>query len=327
MRECPEDFLVEEVPAYPPCGHGTHLFVQFEKSGLTTPAAVSALATSLGVPAQRASYAGLKDRHAITRQWASFEGGDPSRLPQAAIPGIQVLAHAYHTNKLKTGHLKGNRFTIRVRNPQAGAEVAKAIFAKLDAEGCPNYYGEQRFGQHGDNAQVAIAFLTGQSRAPRDRFKRRLLFSAFQAELFNRWLADRVERGELATAIAGDLMRREDSGGLFTSDDLDDLKSRSAEFAISATGPMFGADMRRPLEEAWAREERLLAESGVDEDMLSRWQRLGAGTRRACRVRPMDVRVESEPDAIVVHFELPKGAYATTIMREVMKTEADDQPT
>lgn len=324
MRHQPEDFLVDEVPAYLPCGTGVHLFVHFEKRELSTPAAVSALGRALGVPASRCAFAGLKDRHAVTRQWASFEGASSDRLQGMEIPNLRVLAHGYHTNKLRTGHLKANHFRIRVRNPQGDPALARELLGQLATHGCPNYYGEQRFGRDGDNAETALAFVSGSQRPPRDRFQRKLLFSAFQSALFNSWLADRVQRGELAQAIPGDLMRKEDTGGLFTSQDQSDLQQRTAAFTISATGPMFGADMRDPESTALVRETELLAASGVTHDMLVANKKLGTGTRRVCRVRPVDWSVDVEGQDLVIAFTLPKGAYATTVMREVMK---DDLPT
>lgn len=321
MRQQPEDFLVDEVPAYLPSGKGVHLYVHFEKRDLTTPAAVSALGRALAVPASRCSYAGLKDRHAVTRQWASFEGADPDRLRNVDIPNLNVLEHGLHTNKLKTGHLRANKFRIRVRNPAGDAGVAENLLSHLAATGCPNYYGEQRFGRDGDNAEAAFAFVSGAQRPPRDRFQRKLLFSAFQSALFNSWLADRVQRGELAQAIGGDLMRKEDTGGLFTSEDLNDLQARTAQFAISATGPMFGADMRSPVAEALAREQELLATAGVSYDMLVTHKKLGSGTRRVCRIRPEHWSVDQEGSDLVIAFTLPRGSYATVVMRELMKDE------
>lgn len=320
MRIELQDFVVDEVPAYSPSGQGDHLFVHFEKAGITTPVAVGAIARALDVPRQRSSFAGLKDRQGITTQWASFEHADGEKLLNVDLPGVRIIEHARHTNKLKTGHLKSNRFAIRVREPEAGLDVAQSILAELLDIGCPNYYGEQRFGRDGDNAQSGAAFITGAAPMPKDRFKRKFLFSAFQSDLFNRWLSQRVLNGELAKAIDGDLMRKEDSGGIFTSDDLADLQLRVERFEISPTGPMFGAEMRAAEAIAARRETELLAASGVSLEMLARFKKLGAGTRRQARIRPHNARVEQEDGALIFYFELPKGAYATTIMREFMKS-------
>lgn len=325
MRVQLDDFVVDEIPAYPPCGQGDHLFVRFEKTDLTTPTAVKALARALHVPPDRASFAGLKDRRGVTRQWASFEHAKAEHLEGFDDPKVRVLEHARHKNKLKTGHLVGNRFEIRIRECAADAATASGILAELVEQGCPNYYGEQRFGADGNNAEAALAFLRGETRPPRDRFQRRFLFSAFQSALFNTWLAARVSAGELHRVVEGDLMRKEDSGGLFTSDDLADLEQRVAAFEISATGPMFGASMRKPLAEAAAREAQLLERFNITEDLLHQHRKLGEGTRRVCRIRPEGVHVAQEdPTTLRLAFALPKGAYATTVLREVMKVGEPD---
>ena len=117
MRHLLEDFQVDEVPAYLPSGTGGHLFVRFEKTDLTTPAAVSLIAKALQVKSHTAGFAGLKARRGITRQWASFEGATPEQLSELTLPpNLRILEHGLHAHKLKTGHLKSNRFQIRVRN-------------------------------------------------------------------------------------------------------------------------------------------------------------------------------------------------------------------
>lgn len=321
----PADFRVDEIPAYAPAGAGTHCFVRFEKVGRTTPDAVRALARALDADPSAAGTAGLKDRNAVTTQWASFEGVDPERalaLGADAVPGVRVLEAARHPHKLRTGHARGNRFALRL--PAAAPddrERAQAILARLDRTGLPNYFGPQRFGADGGNVARARRWLCEGGAPPRERFERRLLVSALQSSLFNAVAAERVRDGLLARALAGDLLRKEDTGGLFTTDDLADAARRVAAWEISATGPMFGPEMRWPLADALAREERALAAAGLTREELARFGRLGQGTRRPLRVRPTRVEVAERDGALELAFELPSGSYATVLLAELLAAE------
>lgn len=325
IREAAEDFQVEEIPAYAPEGRGDHLFVHFQKTDLSTPEAVRRIADALAVDADQAGFAGLKDKHAVTTQWASFFGATPERAASLALPGIEVLHAARHPHKLRTGHLRGNRFRLRIRGTQAGAlEVAREVLGELAHSGSPNYYGEQRFGTRGLNLERAHAWLVQRERAPRSRFDRKLLASVWQAQLFNTWLAARLRDGTWRSALHGDLMRKEDTGGLFTAEDHAEAQARAERFEISATGPMFGTDMRWPTHEALAREEQLLADSGMAKERMRELRNVAPGTRRVARIRPEDVSVELESsDCLRLELTLPKGAYATIVLRELQKPEEE----
>lgn len=324
IREGADDFQVDEIPAYAPEGRGDHLFVRFEKTDLSTPEAVRRIAEALGVRADQAGFAGLKDKRAVTTQWASFLGASPERASALTLPGITVREVARHPHKLRTGHLRANRFRLRIRGVQAGADaIAREVLDPLARHGSPNYYGEQRFGGDGQNLARARAWIIERGPAPRARFDRKLLASVWQAELFNAWLAARLRDGTWRSAIHGDLMRKEDTGGLFTAEDAREAAERAERFEISATGPMFGADMRWPNHEARAREEALLAGAGLTQDRLRELRNIAPGTRRVARVRPEDVRVELESsDCLRLELTLPKGAYATVVLRELMKPDA-----
>lgn len=157
-----EDFVVEEAPLYPFSGDGTHIYFQLEKRGLNTQQAIHDLAAALDVPRREFGYAGLKDARAVTRQWLSIEHMEPDRLRAIQLPRMRVLEVTRHTNKLKLGHLRGNRFAIRVRNTPADrlADVKHAL-DELVRRGVPNFFGPQRFGQRGDNADIGRALLAG----------------------------------------------------------------------------------------------------------------------------------------------------------------------
>jgi tRNA pseudouridine13 synthase len=321
IRAQPEDFQVEEVPAYAPEGHGEHLFVRFSKTALNTPDAVRRIADALGVDPRDAGWAGLKDRWAVTTQWASFFRADAERARALALPGIHVLEARAHPHKIRTGHLRANRFAILIRGASDQAALAAQLLEMLAHRGAPNYYGEQRFGRDRQNLARARAWLIAGERAPRDRFQRKLFASTLQSELFNQWLADRVRRDELDRPVLGDLMRKEDTFGMFTAVDVEEAAQRMQRWEISATGPMFGAKMRWPEADALAIERALLERSEVTEDLLARQRAWLPGARRVARVRPEDVECRGVPVGIALRFTLPKGAYATVILRELLKPE------
>jgi tRNA pseudouridine13 synthase len=255
IRATPEDFRVEEIPAYEPSGEGQHLFVQLEKTGLNTQDAVAQMARALRADPAQASFAGLKDRHAVTTQWASFFGADPEAALALELPGIRVLRAARHPHKIRTGHLRGNRFVIRVEcDAEPSFAVANAVLSELVATGCPNFYGEQRFGRDRQNLTRARRWLLEGGRAPRDRFERKLLVSTLQSEAFNHWLDLRMRRVGLGRALAGDVMRKEDSGGLFVAHDVVEVQARMDRWELSPTGPIFGTKLRSRVRRARARE-------------------------------------------------------------------------
>jgi tRNA pseudouridine13 synthase len=155
-----EDFRVEEVPLYPACGSGTHAYFLIEKRGLSTIQAVHDLALALNVRRRDIGFAGLKDARAVTRQWMSIEHVDPERVRTLVLPRIRVLEVTRHTNKLRLGHLRANRFVIRVRQtePDRLVELQEGL-RMLERVGVPNYFGEQRFGDRGDGWEVGRAIL------------------------------------------------------------------------------------------------------------------------------------------------------------------------
>jgi tRNA pseudouridine13 synthase len=325
LRATPEDFRVDELPAYLPSGAGPHLYVRIEKRGRTTRDVVRALAAALGVPERDAGYAGLKDRDAVTTQWLSFPAPRDPAPGTLDGPGLRVLEVSRHANKLRPGHARGNTFAVAVR----GGDLARAgaCAGALAATGLPNFFGPQRFGREGGNAAVGRALLAGEAtpearRAARDRFLRRLSISAWQSALYNRWLVERMADGLFATALAGDVLKKLDTGGLFTCDDPAIDAPRVARFEVSPAGPMFGHKLRPAAGEALAREQRLLDAEGIGPADLARGGGEAEGTRRASRLH-VEVQLEPREDGYLARFELPKGSYATVVMRELMKVEGE----
>jgi tRNA pseudouridine13 synthase len=323
VKERPEDFVVDEIPAYTPSGAGEHLFVRFEKVGLDTEQTIRRIAEALAVDPRASGWAGLKDRHAVTTQWASFHRGDPARARALEVPGVRILEAAMHENKLRTGHLEGNRFTLRLRGADpARASDAERVLGELARSGVPAFFGEQRFGRGGSTLSRARAWIVDGGRGPRAPFERKLLVSALQSSIFNVICAERMRTIGLAGILDGDLVRKEESGGLFVATELDEVRGRAARFEVSATGPMFGAEMRWPEREAKAMEEAALQAAGLDQAKLASFRRAGEGTRRRLRFWLRDVRVSADVDGLVLAFTLPAGAYATIVLRELTRDAA-----
>jgi tRNA pseudouridine13 synthase len=340
FKERPEDFVVEELPAYEPSGEGTHVFVRFSKTGLTTLDAVRAIARALGCEPREAGFAGMKDKQAVTTQTVSLQtprGTTSADLAARALAlrldGIAVHDARPHNHKIKPGHLAGNRFAITLRGlaPDRVDEVGASL-ARISREGVPNAFGAQRFGRSGDNVSRALAWLRDGAPPPRDPRLQRLLWSAVQSAIFNAVLDARVLDGTWTTPLAGDLLKLRTSGGLFLCTDPDTDRPRAASGEVSPTGPMVGTGMRWP-EGAPAELERRIAGTTLGNDFdLSRTRRLGEGTRRALRMWVQDLRWEAgnadpghAPDCCRVYFVLPKGGYATTVLGAVFALAGESE--
>lgn len=328
FRPAPETFTVEEVPAYLPTGAGEHTFVWIEKRGLTTLDAVNLLAGRLGVAARDIGYAGMKDRHATTRQWLSVPRVPPATIMAAAEndPGVlRVLQAESHGNKLRVGHLRGNRFTVVVTDV-GGAEQGRRLrdaVLELARVGMPNRYGAQRFGAGADNATRGVAILRGTVRE-RDQRRRRLLLSAAQSAVFNAVLARREAAGTVRRVLSGDVLQKTDTGGVFVTDDPATDQARLEAGNVVVTGPMPGGWAREPPADTEARavEDAAMAELGVGRAEFAAAGRDLPGTRR-----PLVVPVTAAADTAVTYladtdsarlqFELPAGVYATVLLESV----------
>lgn len=160
LRSRPEDFFVQEIPAYEPSGEGEHVLIEIQKLGLTTFAAIDRVARTLDVNPREIGFAGMKDADAVTRQHLTVPRVDPEKLMAIQTPGLSVLSAAKHINKLRLGHLKGNRFAIKIRDAEPAHVVRlRPILDRLEQTGLPNYFGEQRFGRRGDNDRLGAAIL------------------------------------------------------------------------------------------------------------------------------------------------------------------------
>lgn len=320
FKQVPEDFEVEELPAYEPCGDGEHLFLWVEKRGRSTQDVAKALGRALGLTERDVSWAGLKDRQAVTRQFLCVPAKKAEALvPTLALPGVAVLSAKRHRNKLKTGHLHGNRFQLTLREVR-DVGAAKATLERLRATGLPNYFGEQRFGGAGDNAAKGKAILLAGGRH-RDRFERKLFLSAYQSELFNRVLARRLEGGTFAKALAGDVLKKQLTGGEFLCEAPEVDQPRVDAFEVSPTGPLFGPEMRAPAGGVAALEAQVLADDGVTAELFIAGGGETLGARRHLRV-PLDAQLDDDGGSVVrLGFTLPAGSYATVVLRELFKQD------
>jgi tRNA pseudouridine13 synthase len=321
IRKTPEDFVVEEIPAFEPSGEGEHLYVRITKRDLTTNEAVKRVCAALGVDERGAGYAGMKDKRAVTTQTISVPFPRARSAEEALgieLDGVTVVAATRHVHKLKPGHLKGNRFTIVLRD--LAEQAVPAVIEKLDEAGrlgVPNSFGPQRFGKDGDNPERALAWLAGRTSGPKDRRDRRFLFSALQAHVFNRVLDIRRARDTFRQPLMGDLIKKTDTGGIFTCTDPDTDALRAERGEIAPTGPIFGAKMRWPEGEPAKIEREMLKECVGNSTAFDEHPELGEGSRRpfVLRVSELVARpLGEDPAALRVLFVLPKGGYATTLL-------------
>jgi tRNA pseudouridine13 synthase len=318
----PDHFVVEEVPLYEPVGEGEHVYVRLTREGWTTRTLQQRLTSFFDLREVDVGCAGLKDKHARVTQTFSLLLHDVDeatvvRRIQEALP-VEVVWAKRHRNKLRRGHLLGNRFRIVVLRPEPEAVArAEAIAQVLQAHGLPNFYGVQRFGIDGDNAQRGREVLLG--RGPRERWLKRFLLSAYQAALFNAWLTERIQRDWFERLLTGDIAKKTDTGGLFEVMDAEVELPRFQQREITYTGPIYGARMRWASGEPGELERMVLERAEVTTEMLRR-ARLD-GSRRPARLYLNDLSIELHPDGLLFTFTLPKGAYATTVLREFMKTE------
>jgi len=321
MRATPEDFQVFEVPLATPEGAGEHVWLQVRKRNSNTPWVATQLAAFAGVSPSAVSYAGLKDRHAVTEQWFSVHlpGRSDPDWSALAHGDFQVLGAQRHTRKLKTGALRGNRFRIRLREVTADSEALHARLQQIRQGGFPNYFGAQRFGLNGDNLQEAARlFRQPQRRMPRAR--RGIYLSAVRAALFNRVLGARVEAGLWNHMVPGDALQLEGRSACFVAVAPDsETLARLQALELHPTGPLCGDG------DALCRDAALALECEQlqgHQDWIEGLCRAGlAPARRALRALARELHWCEEADGSwLLEFYLPAGSYATTLLGELVDT-------
>ena len=321
----PEDFDVEEIPAYEPAGTGDHLFLWIEKRDIGAEFFTRGVARRLGISSGEVGTAGLKDRRAVTRQWVSVPAAVEPRLAELEGDGVRVLRVSRHGNKLRPGHLRGNRFRILIRDvPADAAERAAPILDRIRRDGLLNFYGPQRFGRDGETARLGLDLLTGGRGGGRNPFLRKLALSAAQSVLFNDYLGRRLTDGLLRTVLQGEVMAKWPAGGMFVAGDLPVEQARFDARETVHAGPMFGRKTFPAEGIAAEREAVVLRDAGLTVDSFSGFGKLLMGTRRHNLIYVDELTAESEADGLRLTFTLPAGSYATVLLREVMKGESGD---
>lgn len=320
LRHRPEDFQVEEELGYEPEGEGEHLWLWLEKRGMNTDQLARRLAAIAGVRRGDVSYAGLKDRHAVTRQWFSLH------LPKAGLeraaqwqePSWRVLRVVRARRKLRRGGARGNRFVIVLRDLRGDRQAVEVRLREIAARGVPNYFGEQRFGR--DNLARAEAMAGGKLQVG-DRHLRGIYLSSLRSALFNAVLARRVRDHVWDRALAGEALNLAGSRSYFVTDAVDnDVMHRLATGDIHPTGPLWGRG------DPPSRGAALALESAVVAACPEKWSRAcvdaGMGQeRRSLRLPVGHLHWEwCGDDLLQLVFGLPGGAYATAVIREIADT-------
>ena len=317
LRSCPEDFVVEEIPRVHPEGEGSHLWLWVEKRAANTDWVARELATVAGCAQRDVGFAGLKDRHAVTRQWFSVPVTETTRegFENAEIEGVQVLDVHKHTRKLKRGTLNGNRFHLKIRDFNGEATQTKQRMQQIRAHGVPNYFGPQRFGHQGRNVEQGFKLLNRRARLQRN--KRSIYLSAIRSFLINQVLAERVRRGSWNTIIDGDLAMLDGTQSIFPCEKPDtEIEERCQRLDIHPTGPMPGEKGTQPTADAIELEQTVLQHWPELAGVLIA-QRVQA-SRRALRLVPAELKWSFEGSVLDLTFVLPPGTYATTVLREIL---------
>lgn len=318
LRQQLEDFQVEEIPAYPLSGEGEHLYLYLEKRGVTTAHMVRELGSQLGIKEKQMGVAGLKDKHALTRQWISIPAKFEHKLDRFVLDGVQILQTDRHTNKLGLGHLQGNRFMVRVREAAGQAERAEQLLQQLMRQGVPNYFGPQRFGLQGLNAEEGVRVLTGESKV-RDPRVKRFLISSVQSLIFNHFVSLRLQRNLFNAVLVGDMAKKHDTGGVFMVEDAAVESVRAAAGEISATGTLFGKKTKPLTGGAGELEREALATFHLSPETFAGRR----GDRRLTRIFLKEASIEATEDGYRANLVLPKGSFATSVLRELMKVSVD----
>ncbi|RUM73677.1 MAG: tRNA pseudouridine(13) synthase TruD [Sulfurovum sp.] len=336
------DFIVEEIPLYDFSGEGEHLVVKIRKKEMTTWEMLDVLSSHLGIRRRDIGYAGLKDKHAMTIQYISLPANLKERLSTFEHDKIKILETTRHNNKIRVGHLKGNRFDIRLKKVLGiQKEKLDSVLKWVDANGVPNYFGNQRFGTNGDNWQDGKKLLDGTLKM-RDKKTREFLMGSYQSYLFNQWLSKRMEinllieefneeeveqlmklpEGSLRGTkkqphffklLEGDLMMHYPYGKLFEVEDLNKEAERFATKDTAPTGLLPGTKTKRATHSA------AIIESQFDEPL-----KLNGARRYAwIQVEEIKKRYVEEKAHYELSFMLPKGSYATNVL-DVLRGEGNE---
>ena len=321
LRLEPEDFLVEEMLGFEPAGAGEHVLLKVRKRAANTLWVARELARLAGCRPVDVGYAGLKDRHAVAVQWFTVprRGRAVAQWPGAGGEGFEVLEAHAHARKLPRGALAGNRFRIRVRGLEPPTDALDARLRAIRARGVPNYFGPQRFGRHGSN----LWDLPEDPGALRGG-ERGFVLSAARSLVFNAVLAERVRQGCWEALQPGDRAILDGRGSHFAVEALDEtLRQRAARLEIHPTGPLWGRgtpgaagavlELETRVAGGYSRACALIEAAAMDPQ------------RRSLRLAVRELRAHLEPGAVVLEFDLARGAFATAVLREVCAFEDQEE--
>ncbi len=320
IRVTPEDFQVDEDLGFEPDGAGEHVFLKIRKRNANTDWVARQIARVAGVRPGDVSYAGMKDRNAVTTQWFSVQlpGRDMPDWTPLLSDNLQLQSALRNSRKLRRGALRGNRFALVVRELSAASVELEQRLQQIVAQGVPNYFGEQRFGQDAGNLDKAEAMFKGTLKV-RDRHVRGLYLSAARSQLFNQVLSQRVAAGTWNRALPGEALMLEGTHSVFVADTIDaTIEQRLAAFDIHPTGPLWGRGTSLARDQVLAIEQAALA---GDEIFRSGLEQAGlAQERRTLRLPVAELQWQfPSRDSVQLSFRLPAGAYATSVLRELIK--------
>lgn len=315
-----EDFFVKEDLGYEPDGDGEHVFVYIRKQNCNTAFVAEQLAKFAEISPKLVGYAGLKDRNAVTEQWFGLHmpGKFTPDFSLFSLDGCEILLVKRHSKKLRIGNLKGNFFSLVLRDIDNQADVEKRLNL-IQAHGVPNYFGEQRFGRENNNIEQAMQWAKGDITV-KDRKKRSFYLSAARSAIFNGIVSERIAQKINATVLNGDILKLADRGSWFVAhqDELCDLQQRVTSAELNITAPMMGDNGPQTTEDAFSFEHGYIEANWPDFIQLFRQERVET-MRRSILLRAKEVKWEWQSAATLkIEFWLPAGCYATTVLRELI---------
>ncbi|MEQ5072338.1 tRNA pseudouridine(13) synthase TruD [Providencia alcalifaciens] len=326
LKSIPEDFVVKEDLGFELDGEGEHVMVRVEKTGCNTLFVAEQLAKFAKISARAVSYAGLKDRHAVTEQWFCLQmpGKDTPDFSAWQLEGCRVLAVTRQKRKLRIGSLKGNQFEITLRDITNADDVEQRL-QKVAKLGVPNYFGEQRFGRDGQNLVQARRWAN-QEITVRERNKRSFYLSAARSAMFNDIASARIANNTAQYAMLGDALQLTGRGSWFvaTAEELDSLQARLQSSELSVTAPLPGDGDLGTQEDALAFEIHCLEQDYQPFMALMKNERVSPA-RRAVLVKPQNLQWQwLDSSTVKLDFLLNSGSFATSVVREIINQDCVD---
>ncbi|MDG2951551.1 tRNA pseudouridine(13) synthase TruD [Exercitatus varius] len=316
LKQQPADFIVREELGYPLSGDGEFVAVKIRKTDTNTIWAGEQLAKFCNISVRHMSYAGLKDRHAVTEQWFGLQmpGKPTPDFSQCRIEGVEILEVTRHNRKIRIGSLQGNHFDILLRDAVATDELNRRLNL-VKQLGFPNYFTEQRFGRDGHNLTEAMRWANGEIQV-KDRQKRGFYLSAARSEVFNLVVSNRLQMGLATQIMPNDILQLAGSNSWFQADEkenLNALQTRLENHDILLTAPLIG-DRPQPADEL---ENQVVAQHQALQALMKREGLKPA--RRPLLMQPQNFSWQFEPTGLRLRFFLPAGSYATALIRELVR--------